>query len=662
MSLSLDQDDGSGSFAQLPHHAPPGKTLIWHKVDGRGHRPAAREGHTAVSFAPTAGVYFFGGFEAGQRVNTIVSFTLTTGVWAVVDGTCAEVLPPARAYHAACAVDSIMFVHGGEGCKEENLDLGTECRELSASPASSVSRSLDDLHGFNTHTSEWRKVLCGLSPLPRKGHTLTTAPVLLPSKSPSMSGDDNFAMTECVLMFGGYSRETETYSNAVHICPALDLLSAFYSSNAAQPTAPAGSSTCSWRTLHVRGHTPCARYSHSATLLSSRGQNYLCIFGGLDKHGGALNDLHMLDLGTLCWSQVERRTESGDWPYPVYGHVAFAAPEILPDWSTGEVATKSATSKSLTLIGSSTCQARQLLLIFGGTGAPRVQGQKVDNEDDVENDPLEASSRGCRSDLVVCDVATGIWRKLGGSMQCPSARGNAAGVVCWGYSLANPLPQPLVAGASRPSPGAMLQMLSCDTRATAVEQPDSMLPPTAGVITIFGGRKESNYHADCWTLDLTWRLAGVAGFDGSVAQRTSRSMTSSFDHDAITRMHYSHSTPAMFPQAANVTLASSGIEVVETAFHRVRRERAIVDVHVARERARAEAAEALCKSQADELDRMRDQLRVSDDERIQESRVLRGAIEEGKIRERKLMTLFNEAQKLLTVAGINQMLQSSNGE
>lgn len=659
--MSLDQD-GCGSFAQLPHHAPPpGKTLIWHKIEGRGHRPPAREGHSAVSFAPTAAVYFFGGFEAGQRVNTTVSLTLTTGMWAVVDGTGADsgkALPPARAYHAACAVDSIMFVHGGEGCREESFDSGIQHRELSASPAPSVPRSLDDLYGLNTQTNEWRKVFCGLAPLPRKGHTLSTAQVLLPSKSPSESGD-NFAMTECVLMFGGYSRETETYSNAVHICPALDLLSAFYSSNAAQPTSPAGSSSCSWRTLHVRGQAPCTRYSHSATVLFSRGQTYLCIFGGLDKHGGALNDLHMLDLGTLCWSQVERRTESGDWPYPVYGHVAFAAPEILPDWSIGEDTTKSANSKSSTFIGSSTCQARQLLLIFGGTGAPRVQGQKADKEDDVENDPLEASSSGCRSDLVVCDVATGMWRKLVGSMQCPSARGNAAGAICWGYSLAHPLPQPIVAGASRPSPGAMLQMISCDTRATAVEPPDSMLLPTAGVITIFGGRKESSYHADCWTLDLTWRLAGVDGFDGSVAQRTSQSMASSLNHDAITGMHYSYSTPALFPLAANATSAR-GLEVVETAFHRVRRERAIVDVHVARERARAEAAEALCKSQAKELDMIRDQLRVSGDDRTQESRILRGAIEEGKIRERKLMTLFNEAQKLLTVAGINQMLQSSD--
>lgn len=48
-----------------------------------------------------------------QRTNTVISLNVVTGSWQNV--VCTGDIPPPRTYHAACAVDNYMFIHGGEG-------------------------------------------------------------------------------------------------------------------------------------------------------------------------------------------------------------------------------------------------------------------------------------------------------------------------------------------------------------------------------------------------------------------------------------------------------------------------------------------------------------------------------------------------------------------
>jgi len=370
--MSLDPTDklDKSAFSATPHDAVPEKTLIWHKVEAKGFKPAAREGASSVATSDAV-VYIFGGVEAGAKVNSTYSLDITTSTWRAREERDGDGAPCPRTAHAACMIDSIMLVHGGEGdalrravvAEVAGAGVGPGAREeekvaqdetprlaekrsggvlegdllgatlgatlggatqssssssgggkntvlLSPNPESTV--SLDDLYGLNTRTGEWRKLLCGLAPLPRKGHTMSVGMVRLGSTS---------GLTECVLMFGGYCRETETYSNAVLVCPVEDLIATYFGASSSEINR-----ACTWRTLATRGPQPMSRYSHSATVLQSGGRTYLCVFGGLNKHGGALNDVQLLDLESLVWRPLERRTESGDWPFPVFGHTAFAAP------------------------------------------------------------------------------------------------------------------------------------------------------------------------------------------------------------------------------------------------------------------------------------------------------------------------------------------------
>lgn len=74
-----------------------------------------------------------------------------------------------------------------------------------------------------------------------------------------------------------------------------------------------------WSRPNCKGVAPSPRESHTATLV---GDEKLVIFGGSGE-GGAnyLNDLHVLDLKTMCWSSPEVR---GDMPVPRDSHSTVA--------------------------------------------------------------------------------------------------------------------------------------------------------------------------------------------------------------------------------------------------------------------------------------------------------------------------------------------------
>ncbi|RYH09127.1 hypothetical protein EON65_40410 [archaeon] len=59
------------------------------------------------------GSIVFGGLEAGTRVNSSYYFDAANNSWSLLPCKCD--VPSPRSFHAACAFNGIMVVHGGEG-------------------------------------------------------------------------------------------------------------------------------------------------------------------------------------------------------------------------------------------------------------------------------------------------------------------------------------------------------------------------------------------------------------------------------------------------------------------------------------------------------------------------------------------------------------------
>lgn len=726
--MSLDPTDklDKSAFSATPHDPIPEKTLIWHKVEGVGYKPAAREGHSSVS-STNAVCYIFGGVEAGAKVNTTYSLDITTNIWNAhkYEQNDMKSLPCPRTLHAACMVDSIMLIHGGESDIPLPIDSeqsiksslpvlisvqpahadsqstsshsaaqplpvhggvlsgdtilnhkadprvvyadkqadhsksksvggsGTDQathKPISHTPSTPSTRTLDDLFGYNTQTNEWKKLLCGLSPLPRKGHTMCVASVQLGTTGTPHTG------SECVLMFGGYCKESESVSNTVLICPMYDLLATFFNSGntgiGSTGTAHPVNRSCTWRTLVTTGPSPPARYRHAATILHmpSLNTHYLCIFGGMSNHHKGLCDVHLLDLNTLTWSQVHRRTESGEWPDPVYGHSGFSGP------SKDQVVTSTGLGMGMD----------QVLLVFGGMG---IEGHTNEDEDE------ESESIRCRNALLECDVLRGVWRRLTGSLSAPTARVSHAASVCTGYSLSHPLPVPLTAGAPRPDARTMLSMMQNDNKAMKVHDTSLGGGRQYGVVVMYGGRSESLYPADCWALDLTWRVPGIDGYDQSVAERTTQALSKS---NTLTATSGGSPFPSLLTHSSSLsalptttyTGTNTGTHTAITseslgytdngignAFHRVRRERALMDVHLNREKVRADAAQIRNGELETEILRLKNDFALAQVAQHEECRQLRLAIEAGTKREMRLVRLFEEAQKLMILSGIERVLE-----
>jgi N-acetylneuraminic acid mutarotase/ElaB/YqjD/DUF883 family membrane-anchored ribosome-binding protein len=73
--------------------------------------------------------------------------------------------------------------------------------------------------------------------------------------------------------------------------------------------------TLEWKFVVTTGEIPEKRSHHTAALIGNR----LIVFGGLSQEGRRLNDLHVLDLKTMTWSQPQI---SGQPPSPRLGHVS----------------------------------------------------------------------------------------------------------------------------------------------------------------------------------------------------------------------------------------------------------------------------------------------------------------------------------------------------
>jgi len=149
---------------------------------------------------------------------------------------------------------------------------------------------LNDLHILNTETMAWSQAyVAGTSPAARSRHT-------------------NVAVGTRLYVFGG-GDDARVY-NDLYI---LD------------------TDTMSWSRPVVKGIPPTARWGHTCTLI---GDGKLLIFGG---HDGAnmLNDIHILDTSTMCWSNISSLSKTTEGqsitiPSPRAGHTAtLVAKKVL---------------------------------------------------------------------------------------------------------------------------------------------------------------------------------------------------------------------------------------------------------------------------------------------------------------------------------------------
>ncbi|KAL3538125.1 hypothetical protein ACH5RR_001491 [Cinchona calisaya] len=126
--------------------------------------------------------------------------------------------------------------------------------------------------------------------------------------------------------------------------------------------------TCSWSTLKTYGKPPVSRGGQSVTLVGTS----LVIFGGQDAKRSLLNDLHILDLETMTWDEIDTLGVS---PSPRSDHAAAV-------------------------------HAERYLLIFGG-----------------------GSHATCFNDLHVLDLQTMEWSRPTQQGEIPSPRAGHAGVT-----------------------------------------------------------------------------------------------------------------------------------------------------------------------------------------------------------------------------------------
>lgn len=508
--------------------------LVWHKIQ-TAYKPSPREGHSAVfrNFK----MHVFGGKESGQRTNSTITLDLHQCNWTI--DTCDGSAPAPRMQHSACLLDKYMLIHGGEGPKTQSdirftrtekatvksspkpescpyhigiptnfsgvmpgdtlgvdgrkpavkigeiLSGASEVENSDIRPLNSVpSVCRDDFFALDLDLQIWYEIKCSLAPLPRKGHTITLCPLQLDGTS------QNF-----ILLFGGYAKGSDTFSNSIHVCSANSILKYLRKQDGVDGSSSdplmSHKTPLHWRSLKCTGNPPAPRYRHSATLIQSTtsGAHMLIIFGGIT--GGingmqkALNDVHILDLHSLAWVQINTDLDrfsmvARETPLPVFGHVAF--PILVRD----EQDQDPAITDELMEQSKPAMSQQYNIIIFGGSTN------------------VSHSGSGCEHQLYCFDTVAYSWSRVPSSYVFPPER-------C-GHSMAvaphwvPPHTFPLKGGAS--AGGSEGKARDWGGGAGA-----------HGSVVIFGGSSAVLCTADVWVLDRQWRREGVRQFDAHLEKR-----------------------------------------------------------------------------------------------------------------------------------------------
>ncbi|KAL6591328.1 hypothetical protein ACP70R_049831 [Stipagrostis hirtigluma subsp. patula] len=175
--------------------------------------------------------------------------------------------PPARYKHAAEVVQNKLYVVGG----------------------SRNGRSLSDVQVFDFRTFMWS----ALNPT-RDSNQLNHENNATDASFPALAGHSLVKWKNSLLVVAGNLRSSSSNKVSVWL---IDV------------------ETNRWSALDTYGKVPIARGGQSVSHLGSR----LIMFGGEDNKRRLLNDLHILDLETMMWEEV--KTEKGG-PAPRYDHSA----------------------------------------------------------------------------------------------------------------------------------------------------------------------------------------------------------------------------------------------------------------------------------------------------------------------------------------------------
>lgn len=173
--------------------------------------------------------------------------------------------PPGRYKHAAAVVDQKLYISGG----------------------SRNGRHLSDVQVFDFTNSTWSSLK--LSPEPNAAKSEEDS---LLETFPATSGHHMVVWGEKVLIFDGQPKRS-SYVTVRY----LDL------------------ETQQFGVVETIGELPAARAGHSTTLFGSK----LIMFGGEDIHRKLLNDIHILNLETMTWNKVQATQPP---PSPRYDHAA----------------------------------------------------------------------------------------------------------------------------------------------------------------------------------------------------------------------------------------------------------------------------------------------------------------------------------------------------
>ncbi|XP_011036847.1 PREDICTED: acyl-CoA-binding domain-containing protein 4 [Populus euphratica] len=224
--------------------------------------------------------------------------------------------PKARYEHGAAIVQDKMYIYGGNH----------------------NGRYLNDLHVLDLRSWSWYKVNFKAENEPQEGH--------YQAKLTPCAGHSLIPWENKLLSIAGHTKDpSETIQVKV-----FDLQS------------------CTWSTLKTYGKAPISRGGQSVTLVGTS----LVIFGGQDAKRSLLNDLHILDLETMTWDEIDA---IGVSPSPRSDHAAAV-------------------------------HAERYLLIFGG-----------------------GSHATCFNDLHVLDLQTMEWTRPTQQGEIPTPRAGHAGVT-----------------------------------------------------------------------------------------------------------------------------------------------------------------------------------------------------------------------------------------
>ncbi|OQU85983.1 acyl-CoA-binding domain-containing protein 4 isoform X4 [Sorghum bicolor] len=178
--------------------------------------------------------------------------------------------PPARYKHAAQVVQDKLYVVGG----------------------SRNGRSLSDVQVFDFRTSTWS----ALNPT-RDSNQLNHENNAAGGSFPALAGHSLVKWKNYLVVVAGNTRSSSSSSSNKVSVWLIDV------------------QANSWSAVDTYGKVPTARGGQSVSLLGSR----LLMFGGEDNKRRLLNDLHILDLETMMWEEI--KSEKGG-PAPRYDHSA----------------------------------------------------------------------------------------------------------------------------------------------------------------------------------------------------------------------------------------------------------------------------------------------------------------------------------------------------